>query len=58
MDAAHQQLRGPIVLIWDNLNTHISAAMRRLVEHRAWLTLIQLPSYAPSSIRSRPSGPI
>jgi putative transposase len=22
LDAAHQQLRGPIVLVWDNLNTH------------------------------------
>ncbi|MFG6199709.1 transposase [Nonomuraea sp. JJY05] len=47
LDAAHQQLGGPIVLIWDNLNTHVSAAMRALVERRAWLTVIQLPSYAP-----------
>ena len=22
LDAAHQQLGGPIVLVWDNLNTH------------------------------------
>src|SRR3712207_8948933 len=27
LDAAHQQLGGPIVLVWDNLNTHVSAAM-------------------------------
>ncbi|MFI7449668.1 transposase [Nonomuraea sp. NPDC049714] len=46
LDAAHQQLGGPIVLVWDNLNTHVSARMRGLVEHRAWLTVI-LPAYAP-----------
>ncbi|GAB3002757.1 hypothetical protein [Saccharothrix stipae] len=28
LDAAHQQLDGPIVLIRDNLNTHTSHAMR------------------------------
>lgn len=32
--AAHQQLGGPIVLIWANLNTHVSKAMRRLVATR------------------------
>jgi hypothetical protein len=26
--AAHNQLHAPVILIWDNLNTHISAAMR------------------------------
>ena len=25
LDAAHQQLGGPVVLVWDNLNTHASA---------------------------------
>ncbi len=29
LEAAHQQLGGPIMLTWDNLNTHISAAMRQ-----------------------------
>jgi hypothetical protein len=29
LDAAHRQLGGPIVLVWDNLNTHVSAAMPR-----------------------------
>ena len=47
MDAAHQQLGGPIVLIWDNLNTHISAAMRALITAREWLHVIRLPAYAP-----------
>ena len=26
--AAHQQLGGPLVVVWDNLNTHVSAAMK------------------------------
>ena len=47
LDAAHQQLGGPIVLIWDNLNAHVSAVMRRLVAARAWLRVVQLPAYAP-----------
>jgi putative transposase len=47
LDAAHQQLGGPIVLIWDNLNTHTSAAMRELIAARDWLHVIQLPAYAP-----------
>ena len=29
--AAHNQLHAPVILIWDNLNTHISAAMGRFV---------------------------
>ncbi|MFV5997738.1 transposase [Streptomyces sp. NPDC056231] len=47
LDAAHQQLGGPIVLVWDNLNTHVSRAMRDLVAARLWLTVYQLPPYAP-----------
>jgi len=35
-------------LIWDNLNTHISAVMGRFVSsHSGWLTEIRLPAYAP-----------
>ncbi len=30
LDAAHQQLEGPIVLIWDYLPAHASRAMRQL----------------------------
>ncbi|MFI6244505.1 transposase [Micromonospora sp. NPDC050795] len=48
LDAAHQQLRGPIVLVWDNLNTHISAAMRKMTAARDWLHVIRLPAYAPA----------
>jgi hypothetical protein len=47
LDGAHQHLKAPIVLIWDNLNVHLSGAMRRLVERRPWLHVIQLPAYAP-----------
>jgi putative transposase len=46
LDAAHQQLGGPLVLVWDNLNTHVSKVMRELVAARDWLTVFQLPSYA------------
>lgn len=47
IDAAHQQLDGPIVLIRDNLGGHTSALMRRLLADRRWLRVYQLPSYAP-----------
>ncbi len=47
LDAAHQQLGGPLVVVWDGLNTHTSRAMRELIAARAWLTVFQLPAYAP-----------
>ena len=46
LDAAHRQLGGPIVLVWDNLNTHTSAAMAELIAARPWLTVFRLPPYA------------
>ena len=46
LDAAHQQLGGPVVLVWDGLNTHTSRAMRELIAARDWLTVFQLPPYA------------
>jgi hypothetical protein len=46
LDAAHQQLGGPLVVVWDNLNTHTSAAMAELIDARDWLTVFQLPPYA------------
>ncbi|HST50075.1 MAG TPA: transposase [Jatrophihabitans sp.] len=46
LDAAHQQLGGPIVLVWDNLNTHVSAAMAESIAARLWLTVYRLPPYA------------
>jgi putative transposase len=47
LDGAHQQLGGPVVLVWDGLNTHTSRAMRELIAARDWLTVFQLPAYAP-----------
>ncbi len=46
LDAAHQQLADPIVLVWDNLNTHVSAAMAEIIAARPWLTVFRLPPYA------------
>jgi len=46
LDAAHQQLGGPLVVVWDNLNTHVSGAMAGLVAARPWLTVFRLPPYA------------
>jgi transposase len=46
--AAHTQLAAPVILIWDNLNTHISAATREWIgAHADWLTVERLPAYAP-----------
>ena len=47
LDAAQQRLKAPLVVIWDNLNTHVSYAMRALIDARDWLTVIRLPAYAP-----------
>jgi len=46
LDAAHRQLGGPIVLVWDNLNTHVSAAMAEIIAARPWLAVYRLPPYA------------
>ena len=47
LDAAHQQLGGPLVLVWDNATGHVDAAMRALIATRSWLTVFRLPPYAP-----------
>jgi hypothetical protein len=55
--AAHQQLSAPLILIWDNLNTHISAAMRAFIEaHPGWLTEVRLPPTTPISTPWRAPG--
>jgi transposase len=46
LDAAHQQLGGPVVVVWDNLNVHVSATMAGLIAARDWLTVYRLPPYA------------
>ncbi|MGE5288443.1 MAG: transposase [Micromonosporaceae bacterium] len=46
--APHNQLHAPVILVWDNLNTHVSAAMRAFIgAHPDWLTEARLPAYAP-----------
>jgi transposase len=46
--AAHRYLNAPVIVIWDNLNTHLSRKMRAFTTgHPDWLTVIQLPAYAP-----------
>nr|WP_084316012.1 IS630 family transposase [Actinospica robiniae] len=47
LTAAHHQLGGPIVLIWDNLNTHVCSAMKKFIAEHDWLTVYQLPAYSP-----------
>ena len=44
---AHIQLGGPIVVVWDNLNTHRTVGLRKYAADHKWLTVFQLPSYAP-----------
>jgi transposase len=34
------------VVVWDNLNAHVSAAMDELIAARDWLTVYRLPPYA------------
>jgi hypothetical protein len=46
LDAAHQRLGGPLVVVWDNLNAHVSAAMAKLAATRDWLTICRLPAHA------------
>ena len=46
--AAHRYLGAPVIVIWDNLPTHLSNKMRAFTGgHPDWLTVIQLPAYAP-----------
>lgn len=47
IDAAHQQLDGPILLVWDGLPQHKSAKMRALIAARRWLRVYPLPAHAP-----------
>ena len=46
--AAHRYLDAPVIVIWDNLNKRLSRKMRAFTTgHPDWLTVIQLPAYAP-----------
>jgi hypothetical protein len=59
LTAAHQQLRAPLIVCWDNLNTHISAAMREFIAaHHDWLTVVRLSAYAPDLNPAGRRGPL
>ncbi|MBB4981470.1 transposase [Streptomyces sp. SFB5A] len=45
---AHIPLSGPIVLVWGNVRLHLTRGMRESIDRNAaWLTVFQLPTYAP-----------
>jgi hypothetical protein len=44
IDAMHQLVMAPLVLVWDRLNTHVSHTMRDLIDARDWLTVFTLPT--------------
>ncbi|MEV7676764.1 transposase [Streptomyces sp. NPDC088752] len=45
---ARIQLDGPIVLVWDNARIHLVPPLKAFSEASAdWLTVFQLPTYAP-----------
>ena len=35
-------------MIWDDLNTHVCAAMMKFFAKQDWLTVYQLPAYSPA----------
>jgi putative transposase len=56
LDAARQQLAGPLVVVWDNLNSRLSVAMAELIAARDGLTVCQLPPYAHELNPVEPAG--
>jgi transposase len=58
LDAAHAQLAGPVVLLRDNLNAHVSGVMAELVAARDWLTVYRLPPYAHELNPVEPAWPV
>ncbi|WTE31917.1 transposase [Streptomyces sp. NBC_01618] len=37
----------PVTVVWDNYSSHISKHVMQYAQQQDWLTIIQLPSYAP-----------
>ncbi len=51
MTAAHQQLGGPIVLVWDNLRVHKAPPLRAFIDaHADWLTVFHLPTITATTL--------
>jgi transposase len=52
--AAYRYLDAPVIVIWDNLATHLSRKVRAFTAgHPGWLMVIQLPPYAPRAERGQ-----
>jgi putative transposase len=47
LSAAHHQLKAPIVVVWDNLDSHDTPTVRAFVDTHDWITVFHLPPYAP-----------
>ncbi|MCT2590920.1 transposase [Streptomyces sp. N2-109] len=48
LDFATAAIKGPIVLVWDNLRTHLMPQMKDFIAaNEDWLTVLHFPSYAP-----------
>ncbi|MFI6451460.1 transposase [Streptosporangium amethystogenes] len=48
LTAAHHQLGGPILVVWDGLPAHVCAATRTFIDaHADWLLVYRFPAYAP-----------
>ena len=43
----HRRLEGPVTVVWDNYSSHISKHVKQYAQRQDWLTIIQMPSYAP-----------
>ncbi|MZE52435.1 hypothetical protein GTY86_14255 [Streptomyces sp. SID5770] len=43
----HRRLDGPVTVVWDNYSSHISKHVKQYAQQQDWLTIIQMPSYAP-----------
>jgi hypothetical protein len=56
LDAAHQQLGGSLVVVWDNLTTQVSDAMADLIAARDRLPATGYRRTRTSSTRSNRSG--
>lgn len=57
LDTAHQRLGAPIVLVLDNLNTHVSKAMHELVVARTGSPPSACPLTPPTSTPPKAFGP-
>ncbi len=43
----HRRLEEPVTVVWDNYSSHISKHVKQYAQRQDWLTIIQMPSYAP-----------